>query len=160
MIVCSIDPNTGKSTNTPRRPAALTSLMTSSKKQSSPCGRCAALTVIPVVHLSERPFKTNYGMRKRPYFDIIGWKTPGGDDAKAVPAKPPTPQLPSPAVAQTPPTTPTAPAAATSTPTSDLVEPYQAKPKPPVKLASETLNAMGDVKPVTIGEILDDEVSW
>ena len=38
--------------------------------------------------------------------------------------------------------------------------PYEAKPKPPVNVAGETLAAMGDVKPATMGEIVDDEVPW
>ena len=109
--------------------------------------------VMPVVNLSERPMKTNFGMRTRPHFEIIDWKTPG-DDAKAIPAKPATPQLSGPAVApaETPPAAPRPP--------SNPAQPHQAKPKPPVKLASETLDAMGDVKPVTTGEIIDDDIPW
>jgi hypothetical protein len=102
--------------------------------------------VMPIVGLSERPMKTNFGMRKRPHFEIIGWKTPG-EDAQAVPAKPAAPQLSGPAVASPP-----AP--------SSVIPAHQAKPKPPVKLASETLDTMGDVKPVTMGEIVNDELLW
>ena len=54
--------------------------------------------VMPIVNLDERPMKTDFGMRRRPHFEIIGWKTPGGD-TKAVPAKPPAPQLTGPAAA-------------------------------------------------------------
>lgn len=109
--------------------------------------------VMPVVNLTERPMKTSYGMGRRPHFEIIDWKTPG-DDAKAVPAKPATPQLSGPAVApvETTPAAPTAP--------SNPAQPHQAKPKPPVKIASETLDTMSDVKPVTMGEIINDEVPW
>ena len=57
--------------------------------------------VMPVVNLSDRPMKTNFGMRKRPHFEIIGWKAPG-DDARAVPVKPATPELSSPAAAASP----------------------------------------------------------
>jgi hypothetical protein len=32
--------------------------------------------VMPVVRLSERPWKTSFGMRKRPHFEIVGWKLP------------------------------------------------------------------------------------
>jgi hypothetical protein len=103
--------------------------------------------VIPLVHLDERPFKTNFGMRKRPHFQVVGWKSPGDDGGKAPP------QLSGPAVA--PQEAPPAPAA-TSTP----AQPYQAKPKPPVNLANETLTAMGDVKPAPTSEILDDSVPW
>jgi hypothetical protein len=33
--------------------------------------------VMPIINLSERPMKTPFGMRRRPHFEIIGWKTPG-----------------------------------------------------------------------------------
>jgi hypothetical protein len=110
--------------------------------------------VMPVVNLSERPMKTNFGMGRRPHFEIVGWKTPG-DDAKAVPPAPATPQLTGPVTAST--ETPPA-SAATASPAA--AQPYQAKPKPPVNLAGETLTAMGDVKPVTTSEILDDSIPW
>jgi hypothetical protein len=35
-----------------------------------------------------------------------------------------------------------------------------AKPKPPVNIAGETLSTMGDVKPATTSEILNDELPW
>jgi hypothetical protein len=37
--------------------------------------------VVPVVRLSSKPMKTRYGMKSRPSFDIIDWKTPGGPAA-------------------------------------------------------------------------------
>jgi hypothetical protein len=118
--------------------------------------------VMPMVLLSERPMKTNYGMGLRPHFEIVDWKTPGGD-AQMVPAKPAAPQLTGPTAApvQPPPTSPPASSLAPSSPaTNTSTQPYEAKPKPPVNLASETLGAMGNVKPVTTGEILDDEIPW
>jgi hypothetical protein len=112
--------------------------------------------VIPLVNLGERPFKTNFGMKKRPHFQVVGWKSPGEDD-KAIATKP-APQLSGPTAAAAP-QTPAAPAAApTSAP--ETAVPYQAKPKPPVSLASDTLATMGDVKPATTSEILDDSVPW
>jgi hypothetical protein len=101
--------------------------------------------VMPVINLSEKPMKTNFGMRKRPHFEIIGWKAPGGDDG-ALPPQKPTPQL-------TGPTEPpkTAPSSG---------QPYQAKPKAPVTVAGNTLKAMDDVKPITTEEIMDDEMPW
>lgn len=105
--------------------------------------------VMPIVNLSERPMKTKYGMGRRPHFEIVDWKTPG-DNTKAVPVQP-TPQLTGPAAA------PVAPAL---TPTANPAQPHQAKPKPPVKLTSETLNTMGDVKPATTSEIVNDQVPW
>ena len=108
---------------------------------------------MPVVNLSERPMKMRYGMGKRPHFEIIGWKTPGED---AVPTMPPAPQLSAPAVA---------PAESPPTPTEIKPEQpkwHQAKPKAQVSLTTttETLEAMGDVKPVSSNEILDDEIPW
>jgi hypothetical protein len=115
---------------------------------------------MPMVNLSERPFKTGFGMRRRPHFEIVGWRTPG-DDTKTVPVKPVPPQLSGPVAAPT--ATPPAPAAA-SPPAlatkSGPTQPHQAKPKPPVNLATETLATMGDVKPVTASEILNDELPW
>lgn len=107
---------------------------------------------LPLVRLGEKPWKIPSGLRKRPFFEIVGWKTPGGD-REAIPAKPATPQLSGPAV--TPTKAPPAPAAAPSQPAS------APKPKPAVKLASETLAVMGEMKPPTMGENMnDDEVPW
>jgi hypothetical protein len=110
--------------------------------------------VLPVVILGDRPMKTKkWGMSSRPEFQIVGWKSPG-DDTKALPTKP-APQLSGPAE------TPSAPAT-TAAPADNPAQPNQAKPKPkpPVKLADETLDAMDDVKPVTTSEIFKDEVPW
>jgi hypothetical protein len=89
------------------------------------------------------------GLRKRPVLEIVGWKTPGGPGGEAIPAKPPTPQLEQPTTA--PVETPAKP----PTPSQSA-----AKPKPAVKLAAETLDAMGDVKPVTMAEVVDDDIPW
>jgi hypothetical protein len=116
--------------------------------------------VMPMVNLSERPFKTGFGMRRQPHFEIVGWRTPG-DDTKAVPIKPVTPQLSGPVAA--PAETLPAPAAASPSalaPINGPTQPHQAKPKPLVNLTAETLATMGDVKPVTASEILDDELPW
>jgi hypothetical protein len=122
--------------------------------------------VMPIVLLSEKPMKTNYGMGLRPHFEIVDWKIPGGD-AQMVSAKPTAPQLTGPTAAsvQSPPTSPptsppASPSAASAPATNTSAQPYEAKPKPPVNLAGETLTAMGNVKPVTTGEIMDDEVPW
>jgi hypothetical protein len=64
------------------------------------------------------------------------------------------PQISGPVIA--PAETPPAPAPAAS----PAAEPRQAKPKPLVNLATETLAAMGEVKPVTSNEIFDDETLW
>jgi len=118
---------------------------------------------MPLVHPTERPMKLKFGMGKRPHFKIDGWKTLG-EDAAAIPAhQPELPQLPRPAEAEMPvPTEPAAPAAPTAkaNPISSGPQPHKAKRKAQVNVASETLSAMSDVKPVTSAEILDDELPW
>jgi hypothetical protein len=112
--------------------------------------------VMPLVNLAERPMKTQFGMGRRPHFEIITYKSQGGD-TKAMPPKPTPPQLSAPAVAaETPPLAMAAPAAAA--PATGAAQ--QRNPKPPVNLASDTLAAMADVTPVTMGEVMDDEVPW
>jgi hypothetical protein len=119
---------------------------------------------MPLVNLSERPMKTKFGMKVRPHFEIVGWKTPG-EDGKAVQAKP-TPQLTGPAAepASTPTPTPTPTRTPTPTPTPTPASPsapvQKRKPKPPVNLAAETVAALSDVKPVSLSEELDDEVGF
>jgi hypothetical protein len=106
---------------------------------------------MPLVNLTERPIKTGFGMRQRPHFEIIGWKTPGGDD-KAIAAKPTT-QISGPeATAASLPTAPPAPATASTSP--------QRQAKPPVQLSGYTLAAMGDVTPVLLSEELNDEIGF
>jgi hypothetical protein len=102
-------------------------------------------SVVPLVNLSERPrMSKKYGKQHRPHFEIIDWKILGGEVETVV--KQPTPQVPNPTV---------------SPPTAPINNPTQAsKPKPPVTLSNETLNNMDDVKPVTTGEILNDELPW
>ena len=39
-------------------------------------------------------------------------------------------------------------------------EPRQAKAKPPIDVTGETLATMSDVRPVSTGEILDDDIPW
>jgi hypothetical protein len=105
---------------------------------------------MPLVNLGERPMKMKFGMGMRPHFEIIGWKTPG-DDGAAI-AAPSTSLLTSSVV--------TAVETVPSEPKADPISsgpPLQAKAKPPV---NATLTAMGDVKPVTVGEIMDDEIPW
>jgi hypothetical protein len=117
---------------------------------------------LPLVRPSEKPWKVPTGLRKRPFLEILGWKTPGGDRA-GIPAKP-VPRLSGPAVAPVA-ASPAAPAATsqattTSPPSNPSTQPYQAKPKPPVNLTSETLAAMDEVRPATTSEILNDELPF
>jgi hypothetical protein len=103
--------------------------------------------VMPMVKPDEKPMKTKFGMNRRPHFEIVGWKAPGGDSNKVVPPVKPTPQLPSSATppAETPaatekpaaaPATPPRAAAAPAPPATSSSE--QAKAKPLVKLMAST----------------------
>jgi hypothetical protein len=117
---------------------------------------------VPFVRVTEKPWKLDTGMRKRPAFEILYYKTPGGD-REAIPAKPSAPQLtgPNAALVETPsPATPTTSSSASTASVNNAAQPQQAKPKPPINLAAETLSTMGDVKPVTTVEIMDDEIPW
>jgi hypothetical protein len=103
--------------------------------------------VMPLVTLSSKPMKTKYKMGERPDFQIVSWHLPGGDEGLLAAPAPTSPQLSGPAEAQ--PTQPNAPKA----------DPISSgpQPKPPV---NATLGGMGDVKPVTSGEVLDDSIPW
>jgi hypothetical protein len=113
----------------------------------------------PLVNLTERPMKSKFrpsGMGMRPHFEIIDWKTPGGDTT-AVAAKP-TPQLSGPTTAA-----PTPPTAAPTTPaaTADHApRPHPRQPKPAVSVAAGTISAMGDVEPVSTEEEMNDDLPW
>jgi hypothetical protein len=119
--------------------------------------------VLPVVNLSERPMRTKFGQKLRPHLEIVSWKTPGGETpTPAIPSRP-TPQIPGPTSAPT--SAPTSTPAPTPTPTtpvspatSSLAQPRE--PKQPVNLADYTLAVMGDVKPVTPSEELNDEIGF
>jgi hypothetical protein len=145
VIAGFVDPATGKASQytAPTRGAHIA--VDELREQVITMRALRGIAVIPVVNLEDRPFKTNWGMRKRPYLHIIGWKSPGGDGPQSVPAKSPTPQLPGPATAEKP-----SPASADSAP----------KPKPAVNLGDNTLDAMKDVTPPSTGEIMDDSIPW
>jgi hypothetical protein len=86
--------------------------------------------VVPVVKLAHRPMKTAFGMKHRPEFEVVEWRHWGGDGGAI--AAPRAPQLSGPA----------------STPT----------PKPTT--AEQTITGMGNVRPVTAKEFVDDEIPW
>jgi hypothetical protein len=118
---------------------------------------------VPLVNLTARPMKTKFKMSERPHFEIIGWRTLGGD-ADAIPAYSPAPQLAGPLTAATsapaPDTEPPTPPSAKSDPVSSgPAQPqHQAKPKPPIDVTGETLAIMSDVKAVSSNEILNDDI--
>jgi hypothetical protein len=109
--------------------------------------------VLPVVELAERPFPTNYGMRTRPHFQIIDWRTPA-DGQQAIPPAPATPQL------MGPPSTPTTPQAAPAATTASAETKPKPEPKPETKPATATLEKMGTVKPVSTEEYIQDSIPW
>jgi hypothetical protein len=103
--------------------------------------------VMPLVALFERPFKTKRGLKTRPHFQIVDWKTPGGP--AALPTEPLT--LPPSADAPLP-----EPASPEPTPAPQA----KSRMKSQVRLGEETLAAMGDVKPPATKDFIDDELPW
>ena len=55
------------------------------------------MQVMPMVRLSERPMKTKYGLKSRPHFEVIDWRSPS--NGAALPPAPPPLQLPNEAAA-------------------------------------------------------------
>jgi hypothetical protein len=93
--------------------------------------------VVPVVKLMHRPMKTQFGMRNRPEFEIVGWRQMG-EDGNAI-TGPWTPQLTGPVPEST----------------SELKA--ESKPKTP---GEQTLAGMREVKPVSTAEFVSDEIPW
>jgi hypothetical protein len=106
--------------------------------------------VFPIVRLEKRTWKsTLYGLQQRPHFEPTGdWRSPGGFQTVA---PSPAPQISGPTTA-TPPTTPATPSSTPSTPTAP--PPAAAASAP----ASPVLNATKPVKPVTVGEMIADQL--
>jgi hypothetical protein len=106
--------------------------------------------VFPIVRLSKRPMKTAYGMKTRPALEIVDWRAPGSDGGGGIPAvsPSPTPQLTGP-LAATPPT------AATSAASAVAPAPAAAPATPP---QSPILDAMKPVKPISVAEVIADEL--
>ena len=109
--------------------------------------------VVPVVLLDQAPMKTvNFGMKSRPHFKVVDFKVPpgsGGDGDGQLMPQSPTPQLSGPTGAAAPAPNPAPSAApASASPPS---------PAPETKAAS-TLDQMKSAKPVTVGEIISDEL--
>jgi hypothetical protein len=115
--------------------------------------------VYPIVHLEKRPWKSaKYGMQMRPHLQPTGdWRSPG----RFQPVRPsPTPQISGPST-PTPTPTPTTPA----TPSSTLSTSSTPPASPPAAVASAPpsstiLDHMQPVKPVTVGELIADEIPW
>ena len=110
--------------------------------------------VFPIVRLEKRPMKTNFGMKTRPHFEPTGdWRTPGSFSAQVTPP-PPTPQISGPSTLTPPSSAPTTPVTPSSTPSAP---PPPAAPAAP---ASTILDHMKSVKPVTVAELVADEIPW
>jgi hypothetical protein len=112
--------------------------------------------VLPIVNLEQRPMKTQYGMKTRPHLHIIDWRAPGRDDGSGQPK--PVPQAPTPQIGgpTTPTPTPTTPATPRPTPTTPPPAPPPAAASTPP--SSTILDHTKPVKPVTVGELIADEL--
>jgi hypothetical protein len=116
--------------------------------------------VFPVVLLDKRPWKSpRYGMQMRPHLQPTGdWRSPGG--FRSVPQSP-TPQISGPSTTTPPtstPTTPTTPATPSSTSSTPTAPPPAAAAS--ASPSSTILDHMKPVKPVTVGEMIADEIPW
>jgi hypothetical protein len=98
--------------------------------------------VLPLITLGERPMKTKFGVKSRPHFEIAGWKETTGP---ALEEEPPRAALPPASEPEPEPVKAAAPALQS--------EPARAKRK-------TTLEPMGDVKPVSPGEAINDKIPW
>ena len=111
--------------------------------------------VVPVVLLDQAPMKTvNFGMKSRPHFKVIDFKVlpgSGGDGVGQLMQQSPSPQLSRPTGAAVPEPNP-APSAAPAS-----ASPPSPPPAPETKPAS-TLDQMKSATPVTVGEIINDEL--
>jgi hypothetical protein len=104
--------------------------------------------VFPIVRLEKRPMKTNFGMKTRPHLHPIEWHARGGAGAKLA-TQSSTPQISAPA------TTPTLP---TPSETTTIPAPAPSATTPSAAPASPVLENMQPVKPVTVAELIADEL--
>ena len=97
--------------------------------------------VLPLITLGERPMKTRFGVKSRPHFEIVEWKEPissAPEEEAPKAALPPAsePELePEPVKAAAP-----------------APQPAMSRRKAP------TLARMADVRPVSLGEAINDEI--
>ena len=111
--------------------------------------------VLPIVHLEKRPMKTQFGMKTRLHLQPIEWRAPGGGGPKLAQQSPP-PQLIGPVTA------PTATAPTPATPAAPAPAPAAAPAPAPAAAspASIILDHTKPVKPVTVAELIADEIPW
>jgi hypothetical protein len=113
--------------------------------------------VFPIVRLEKRPWKSQkYGMQMRPHLQPTGnWRSPGG--FQSVPQAQAA-QISGPSTTTPPVSTPTAPATPSSMPPTPTTPPPTAATSPPP--SSTVLDHTRPVKPVTVGELIADEIPW
>jgi hypothetical protein len=126
--------------------------------------------VYPIVHLEKRPWRSQtFGMQMRPHFEPTGdWRSPGGIIGSGSPAisPTPTPQLTGSTAAPIPPQAPSTPTPAQAPPASASAPQATPTPRPAsaTPTASTTKSAVLDatkpVKPVTMAEVVADEIPW
>src|SRR5262249_33079612 len=116
--------------------------------------------VFPIVQLDRRPMKTTFGIQTRPHLEIIDWRAPKGGDGSLV-ASPSPPQLPpaaaKAAIPEAPPATPS-PAPSSAPPPASSTVPGFILPAEDSNEASTVLDNTKPVKPVTVGELIADEL--
>jgi hypothetical protein len=103
--------------------------------------------MLPIVSLETRPFKTNFGIRKRPHLQIVGWRSAGDRSGPPIPAPTSAPQLP--------------PGQASTPAQAAQAAPAQAAPETaPAHPAAAAANLTEPPKPVTMAEFVADEIPW
>jgi hypothetical protein len=107
--------------------------------------------VSPIVTLGDAPFRTRYGERRRPHFNVVDWIRMGGDESQQAalpaPSPPGSDSSAAPVIEATPVKEEPAPAAAVSS------EKTAQKPK-------RSKSGLKRVEPLTLKEELDDELPW
>jgi hypothetical protein len=111
--------------------------------------------VVPVVLLDQLLMKTlNFGMKPRPHFQVVDFKAPSGSgsDGEQLTLQAPTPLL----------SGATGAAAPAPKPEMGAVPALASSPSPvPETKAWSTLDQMKSAKPVTVGEMINDELpNW
>jgi len=96
--------------------------------------------------------KTAFGMKTRPHLEIVDWRAPKGGDGALV-QSPSTPQLPPAAATAATPAATSSDEAPTATPST-----APSSATPPASSASTVLDNTKPVKPVTVGELIADEL--
>jgi hypothetical protein len=112
--------------------------------------------VLPIVRSEKRPMKTQFGMKTRPHWQIVDWRTPRGSGPVLAPQSP-TPQLSSSTTATSPATDMALAPVAASTP---VTAPAAAAASTTAPATSMVLDSTNPVKPATMAEIIADELPW